>query len=216
MAVEVTVLDRNQGLHQQRRHIIQPDQHPIFSVLGEDAADEHGVQPHDRHGSTRSSLDRADAAVTEADVHQSFGLRPIPELESSGGDTDAVADHGVGPGALRVGTASVAQTPQLVYDILRRQTFARVEFQRSRVDLGRKRPTHAVEARTQLHVQSHGVERQCGRCQAQHNQPGDKQSLAHQIAKCCLENQRKHSRPPRPHDAISRGHGDVIETPISV
>src|SRR3546814_9741530 len=62
MRIEAVVLDRDQSLRQQRRHVAELDQHAVLALLRIDAADQHRIRSEE-HTSELQSLMRISYAV---------------------------------------------------------------------------------------------------------------------------------------------------------
>src|SRR3546814_19739111 len=110
MRIEAVVLDRDQSLRQQRRHVAELDQHAVLALLRIDAADQHRIEPYQITWLVLVGIgDVGDHIATETDAEPFRCLHAIPEIETARVDIDALRPGAVGRSeARRVGEAWVS------------------------------------------------------------------------------------------------------------
>lgn len=140
--VKTAVFNRHQAQGQQAGHFIKLDQHPVFTVLRVNAADQHRVEAGDGDRLAAARLgNTGHPVIGKADRQRRGVLRSVPEVEGArvnvnllGIALDEAAD------AFKLGERAIAQAPQFIGECAGADISAGIELQRRRVDLRRQGP----------------------------------------------------------------------------
>ncbi len=93
MFEELAILNRHQGFHQVRRHLIQLDQQAILVMRRVQATNQQWFQARHRQISAVGQLQRRDIIAGETHAHPLRRLRAFIELEATGVQLDLVTRH---------------------------------------------------------------------------------------------------------------------------
>ncbi|MNN79369.1 hypothetical protein D3C81_1960070 [compost metagenome] len=121
MVVELAILDRDQGLQQVRRHLIQLDQDAILVVRRIQPADQQRLQPRHRQRATTRLAESRHLVAGEAHAQPLRLFRTVIELETTGVQLNLIATHQQLAGALDLRRTPIAERLQLGEKVLARQ-----------------------------------------------------------------------------------------------
>ena len=145
MGVEMTILDRQQTLAQQQRHLGQLYQDAIFMMGRIDAADHYRFHPQQGQRRAVGRRKRRDGVPAEVDIHRHRFFAVVPELKGAGGDTHIIAMPLITARSLRSDHGLIIQHAQLTLELPGREPEPDVQFQGLRIDIGRQRPPFTFE-----------------------------------------------------------------------
>ena len=141
---EFPVLDRQQALHEERRHLLERDENAVLAVGGINLGNFRGIEPRERNLPT-PFRERDEPAALEVQFQSALGLMAVPEakLARDQSETGILATIAAGPAGLRAPV--VARQCELALELVRREPRPGVEIQWSSVDPSGQRPSLALE-----------------------------------------------------------------------
>ncbi len=151
--VEVAVFDGDQRVEQERRHLVDLDQDPIFEVLGVQATNEQWLKAHHRQTRVVRAGQRSHVVAGKTHPHRLCLFHAFIELEATGVEVDGIA---IDRGRTRtIGHAftAITQGIELGQEVVLAQLLSDEQLQRPGIDLGRDGPALAGEL-----LLDHGIE----------------------------------------------------------
>ena len=150
---EVAILDRDQGVDQVGRHLVELDQDAILMVRRIQAADQQRLKARHRQFLAVGLAQPADVVAVEAHANALGRFRAFVELEATGIEFDRAGRHRYGSRAAHAGLATVAEGVEFAQEVFPAQLQAVEQLKRAGIDLRRDGPAPAGEFL--LH---HGIE----------------------------------------------------------
>ncbi len=124
--VEALVLDGFERGREQRRNVLRRDDQAIFAVRREQAADQEGVQAHDRRVGALFVAQPRDAAARERDRHEPRGLIVASELEAARRDFHAPQADAIRAGRGQARILAITEPLELGHEVVLRKRTAGV------------------------------------------------------------------------------------------
>ena len=161
---ELPILNRHQGFHQIRRHLIKLEQNAVFMVGRIQTTDQQGLKARHCEVAARPLTQPGHISAGEAHVNPSRRLRAFVELKTAGVQLHIIARHRSRSGAGGRALTAIAEGIQFGEKVRLGQFLPDEQLQRPRVDLGRHGPALAGKLLLHHGIQVNGEARQ-------HHQP---------------------------------------------